>query len=186
MDLRPHRRSARGPAGFSLLEVMFAAVILAIAISGAASAMISAMRLDRVNRETTVAMLEARSVLEQLQSLDFEAIYAAYNQSAADDGGVAVPGPNFAVPGLSPDPADADGIVGRVSFPEVQNGATWELREDVVDPELGMPMDFDGDGIDGDDHSGDYALLPIRLQVRWSGVSGPRTTNLVTLLSRRE
>jgi hypothetical protein len=163
---------------------MFAAAILAIAISGASSAMISAMRLDRVNRETTVAMLEARSVLEQMQSLDLEAVYSSYNQSAADDVGV-VPGATFAVPGLNVDPADPDGIAGQVIFPEVQVGMAWQLREDVVDAGLGMPMDLDGNGIDNLDHAGDYRLLPLRLQVRWSGVTGPRTVNLVALLGRR-
>jgi type II secretory pathway pseudopilin PulG len=163
---------------------MFAAAILAIAISGASSAMISAMRLDRVNRETTVAMLEARSVLEQMQSLELEAVYSSYNRSAADDNGV-VPGAAFAVPGLNVDPADPDGITGQVIFPEVQVGLGWELREDVVDAELGMPMDFDGNGIDALNHAGAYQLLPVRLQVRWSGVSGPRTVNLVALLARR-
>ena len=165
---------------------MFAAAVLAIAISGASSAMVSAMRLDRVNRETTLATLEARSVLEQMQSLDLDQIYAWYNQSGADDGGVPVPGPNFAINQLAPNPADPDGIVGQVIFPELQNGAVWELREDTVDPELGLPMDLNGDGlIDNLDHSGDFVLLPVRLQVQWTGVAGPRTTNLVTLLSRR-
>jgi hypothetical protein len=163
---------------------MFAAAILAIAISGASSAMISAMRLDRVNRETTVAMLQARSVLEQMQSLDLEAVYSSYNQSAADDVGV-VPGSTFAVAGLNVDPADADGVAGQVLFPEVQVGLGWELREDVVDAALGMPMDFNGNGIDALNHAGDYQLLPVRLQVRWSGVTGPRTINLVALLGRR-
>lgn len=165
---------------------MFAAAVLAIAISGASSAMISAMRLDRVNRETTVAMLEARSVLEQMQSLDLDEIYAQYNQSTDDDGGVPVPGATFPVAELRADPADPDGVVGSVQFPEAFNGLVWELREDTVDPQLGLPMDLNGDGvIDNANHAADFVILPVRLQVQWTGASGARTINLVTLLSRR-
>jgi len=70
-----HSRRARAPkrlrskrrAGFTLLEVMFAAAVLAIAISGAASAMLSAIQLERVNRETAIATQEARRVLERVR-----------------------------------------------------------------------------------------------------------------------
>ena len=62
----------------------------------------------------------------------------------------------------------------------------WELREDYVDAELGMPADLDGvPGIDDDDHSGDYRILPVRVQVQWSGVSGTRTLAVETVLWNR-
>jgi prepilin-type N-terminal cleavage/methylation domain-containing protein len=181
-------------AGFTLLEVMFASAVLAIAISGAASAMISAIELDRVNRETALATQAARAILEQVQDADFAEVYALYNQDPADDPPAAVatngvPGPSFQVAGLSAQPADPDGNAGELIFPAVLDVVTgqWELREDVVDAALGLPGDIDGDGFTDDlDHSGDYRMLPVRIRVQWEGVTGPRTMDLVTILSSRE
>ena len=66
-------------------------------------------------------------------------------------------------------------------FPTVSG----QLREDVADAQLGTPMDLNGDGaIDGADHSGDYVLLPVRIRVRWRGVTGLRTFDVCTVLLR--
>ncbi len=178
-------------AGFTLLEVMFAAAILAIAISGAASAMLSSIQLDRVNRETAIATQGARRILEQVQDAEFGDLWALYNHDLADDPPAAVaagtvPGADFAVAGLSLQEGDPDGANGEVVLPAVLNMGVWELREDIVDPALGMPMDLNGDGIvDGIDHSGDYLIVPVRARVQWRGVSGERTLELVTIISRR-
>jgi hypothetical protein len=63
-------------------------------------------------------------------------------------------------------------------------GGALELREDVVDAGLGMPRDLNLDGvIDALDHSGDYRILPVRVLVEWTGMSGNRTHRLETVLS---
>lgn len=186
------RLRAQPRAGFTLLEVMFATAVLAIAISGAASAMLSAIQLDRVNRETSIATQEARRILEQAQDRNFDELWALYNRDPADDPPAAVaagtvPGWTFPVPGLTPQEGDLDGFAGEVMMPAVQNVVgVWELREDVVDVALGMPMDLNGDTIpDLLDHSGDYRIIPMRARVQWRGVSGNRTVDLVTIISRR-
>ena len=170
--------------------------MLAIAISGSAGAMLSAMQLDRVNREQVAAVQATRRVLEQAQDVvflgvEFPEIFAAYNSVAGDDPAVmvalgTVPGAAFPCPGLTPQPGDADGLCGQIIFPTVMNGGVLELREDVVDPLLGMPADLNMDGvIDGLDHSGDYRILPMRARVQWRGVTGNRTFDVVTILSDR-
>lgn len=185
-------RASAGPrGGFTLLEVMFAAAVLAIAISGSAGAMLSAMQLDRVNRERSLALQSARRVIEQAQDVDFAEVFAAYNSVAGDDPVAmvalgTVPGASFACNGLTVQNNDPDGVSGEILFPTVLTAGVLELREDSVDAALGMPMDLNMDGvIDALDHSGDYLILPMRVRLSWTGVTGERSADLVTILSRR-
>jgi hypothetical protein len=70
--------------------------------------------------------------------------------------------------------------VGRIRFPDTPNS---ELREDVYMPELGLPMDLNGDGIiDELDHSQDYKILPVIVEVQWVGKTGDREFSLHALL----
>ena len=72
------------------------------------------------------------------------------------------------------------GVAGHIFFPSVGP----DLRENVVDPTLGMPRDLSGDILqDGFDHAADYFVLPVRVRVTWTGKSGPRFVELQTLLS---
>lgn len=187
-DDRPQARSTgarRARLGFTLLEVMISAAILAIAISGICGSMLSALALDRVNRETTLARSAARRAIEEARGVPFAEIFANYNASTADDAGltIAARGPSFAVVGLDPAVDDADGICGRVVFPTIDVGGAAQLREDALDARLGVPRDLNGDGaIDALDHAGDYILLPIRARVEWNGISGRRTFDLETMV----
>lgn len=179
-------RTRRARAGFSLIEVMIAGAILAIAASGIASSMVASLALGRVNRETVIAQAAAQKVVEEARGVPFSEAFACYNATAADDAAltVAARGPSFAVRGLEVVPGDADGMCGQVIFPTI--GAPEELREDVVDAALGMPRDLNSDnGIDTIDHSTNYTLLPLRVRVQWRGVSGVRTFDLETVLCLR-
>jgi prepilin-type N-terminal cleavage/methylation domain-containing protein len=176
-------RKHRNRAAFSLIEVMVAGVILAIAAAGIASSMVASMALSRVNRETQIAQSAAQRVIEEARGIPFNEVFATYNATNADDGGltVAARGPSFDVRDLDVVPGDPDGRCGQVIFPT--SGPPEQLREDVVDAGLGMPRDLDYDGvIDGADHKANYTLLPIRVRVQWRGVSGVRTFDLETAL----
>lgn len=167
-----------------MLEIMFSITVLMVAVSGMASAMISSMRLDRVNSETSVAHEAARQVMETVQSQDFATVFAMYNADDDDDpGGVGTaPGAGFAVGGLRPQAGDPDGLAGLVMFPSQGN----QIREDAVDATLGMPRDLNADGvIDAADHSADYRLLPVRVRIQWRGVTGNRVLDLETVLTAR-
>lgn len=185
---RKARRAQRGRAGFTLVDVMLAAVVLAVAISGLSGSMLVALSLNRVNRDTAVAQQAARRAIEEIESRNFAETFAAYNGNAGDDAGLGSPavGAGFAVPGIEPLPGDADGMCGRVIFPVQTVGGAENLREDVVDAALGMPRDLNGDNlVDAADHSADYRLLPVRIRVEWQGVTGPRRIDMETMLSLR-
>lgn len=188
-NTRTIRRRLRARAGFTLVDVMAAAVVLAVAMSGLAGSLLSAMALSRVNRETALATAAAQRLVEEAQGVPFAETFAVYNGDATDDLGltVAARGANFAVPGLEPQDGDADGQCGRVMFPVgAILGVGEELREDALDARLGMPRDLDLDGvIDAADHAGDYALLPLRVRIEWRGVSGARRLDFETVLCER-
>lgn len=182
---RPQRRSR---SAFTLVEVIVAVLIMVVAIAGISSSMLSSMALNRVNDETALAHEAARAELERLSGVPFDQIWATYNADPSDDGGLPlpVPGSGFAVAGLDPRTGDADGLCGRIEFPSMDVGAGQELREDVVDPQLGMPRDLDGDGVWPEASAiVDYAVLPVRVLVEWRGVSGDRQIRLETMLCAR-
>jgi len=179
-------RRARG--GFSLVEVSVALCVVVIALSGLVGSLLASARLHRVSAETATAQRAAVLTLEALQGAPFEEIFAAYNRSSADDGGLssAAPGPNFAVAGLNTQVGDADGMCGVIEFPAALVGAQDCLFENVVDAGLGSPRDLNLDGaVDAANHAADYQLLPVRIAVRWRGVTGDREVVLETILCSR-
>lgn len=151
-----------------MVDVALAVTILVVAVGGLSSTVVSTVKLTRTAEETSDAYEALRGMAETIQDTQFDLIFATY--SAA---------PNFAVPGLSPQFGDADGMVGQILFPTIAG----QLREDANDVTLGMPRELDGvPGIDSNDHAGDYILLPVRFRVQWKGVSGNRTLDLSLLL----
>ncbi len=198
MNIRAERTDVRdkptegmrrtGRDGYTLVETMVAAIVVGVAVMGAISAILSSVGVTRVNRDTAVARQAAQRRMEEIQSVPFQETFAAFNEDVGDDAALSVPAPGagFAVPGLTPLEGDPDGMCGRITFPLGAGGAPGVLREDVVDPGLGMPLDLNLDAVlDGLDHSGDYVLLPVRVQVEWRGVTGRRRTELVTVLAAR-
>jgi prepilin-type N-terminal cleavage/methylation domain-containing protein len=165
---RRNGRGAKGERGFTLLEVLISLVVFMIAAGASVSSLVSAITLGRVSRETGRALDAAHDVIERIQGETFAEVFARFNADPTDDpGGVGTaPGNLFAVPGLNVRPGDPDGFVGEILFP----GVGGELRENVVDRELGMPRDLNGDGVvDVFDHSAGYQILPVRVRVQWLG-----------------
>ena len=173
----PEAAIQRSDAGLTLLEVTIAFVILTLSTLTALGLMVGSMCLDATNRETAQAMAAARGVVEGMQGQEFSQIFALYNGNPNDDPvGVAAPGCAFAVGGLAPQQQ----VAGTIRFPATPNS---ELREDVYIPELGLPMDLNGDGIiDGLDHSQDYKILPVIVEIQWVGKVGDRELSLHALL----
>jgi len=173
-------RSAR--AGFTVVEVTLAAGVLVIGVLGMAASMASSLKLVEVNRETVQAHEAARQTIEAMQATTFEDIVASYNSDTADDpnGPGTAPGSQFAIPGLNA-PGASVGLI-RLPIPE---GADY-LSEALVDPDLGMPRDLNGDGvITPGPMPGNYLVLPVRVETAWQGVGGVRRLGLNSLLIRR-
>ena len=184
------RRNARARiggrrAGFSLVEMAIAAVVITVAVCGLSGSVVSSVALNRVNHETALAEAAVRGVMEQVSGANFAQAFARFNTDPADDpdGAGTAPGATFAVVGLT---GDAGALPGSVTFPVVAGAGGPQLREDFADAALGMPRDLNADGVvDAMDHSGDYRLLPVRVNVTWRGVSGLRTLMVETLLCAR-
>jgi prepilin-type N-terminal cleavage/methylation domain-containing protein len=177
-SLRPRACSQRG--GFSLVEVAVTVAVLVVGAGMLAQTIVALGKVNDTNRETALAMQAVRNMLETLRSEPLEDVFALYNADPSDDPGGkgSAPGSHFTVDELSANEG-ATVSTGTIAFPSV-NG---ELREDFVDAELGMPRDLNGDrDIDADDHSGDYGILPVRIQIDWSGRTGDRTLAIHTSL----
>lgn len=176
--------------GFTAVEVAVTAVVLLVAVSVFSSIVLAVTRQQQINVENNAATNASRSLLELMMNEDFGRIFALYNADESDDpaGPGTAPGPRFAVPGLEPAPDSPDGLIGQISFPTVDVGGAppaplQELREDLEDPAFGTPRDLNGDSIiDGDDHSGDYLLLPVRIDLRWQGRTNVRELSTSTML----
>jgi prepilin-type N-terminal cleavage/methylation domain-containing protein len=169
-----HHASEKGRSGFTLLELAFAITILVIGLAGISTAMLGAARAGTRARETDRATQAAKAMLERIQAEAFPQAFRSFNGDASDDpsGAGTAPGANFAVTGLRPAPGDTDGMPGEIEFP-TPTATSNELRENVNNPELGMPRDLNGDGaIDGNNHATDYKLLPVRVRVHWQGADG--------------
>ena len=175
------RAPRRSSAGFSLLEVTVVMVIMTVAVGLLSSTMTSTSRVGPMLREEALAAEAARFQFETLRTVPFEELYARYNDDDADDpeGAGTAPGAGFAVPGLSPQAGDADGLAGRFLFPE-KNG---RLAEDADFERLGFPRDINGDGaVDSEDHADDYTILPIEVVIEWNGRVGDRQLRFQTAL----
>ena len=180
---RGARSNSRQRRGFSLLELMIAIGVMSVGLLGFTQAMVTALRAQLLARQQATATEAARRQIEIMGATAFSEVFQRFNATSADDpGGVAVTGANFAVPGLSAQVGDADGLAGEIVFP-VDGTTPSVLREDLVDVSLGTPLDLDLDGvIDANDHAADYSILPVVVIVRWRGAAGEGQVQLETIL----
>ena len=181
----------RGRAGFSMVEVTIVALLLLVAVGGLSGAVLSSLRLSRTTEEGSIADDAARALAARMQLETFSEIFRRYNGSVADDVGLGVvPGAAFDVPGLTPRADDPDGRVGRIVFPIAElPGGVEVVSEQAVEPRLGMPdgsprdLNLDGDVLDL--LTNDYALLPVRLILEWTGAGGQRSYELDLVLVQK-
>lgn len=168
-----------------MVEVMVALVLLSVAMLGFSRSVVSSMVAADTDREVRSATEASRGAMERLSGSDFSTVFRLYNGDPDDDPIAAgtAPGLAFDIDGLDAQAGDPDGRVGSVSLPFVEVDGAWQVREDLVMPELGMPRDLSGDGvIDDQDHSLDYVLLPARIQIDWRGAGGDAHVEFHTVL----
>jgi type II secretory pathway pseudopilin PulG len=176
---RPPLRRRRG---FSLVELLTGITILVFGIGALVSLVATTTAASRLNRETALALSAAQGTLERMRGEPFEQLFARYNQDASDDpaGPGSAPGADSAVPGLDPQPGDADGMALEIVLPAVGP----ELFEDEAVALFSLPRDLDMDGtVDAADHAGDYRVLPVLVRVSWRGRTGSRTIQLLTTIA---
>lgn len=174
---RPAHHAARGS---TLIEVAIAASVMVIGLLGFMQVIAMSVGSSTANRHADLATQAAREVIEQVQAATFSTLHTTYGVPP----GGAVPGNAFDVPGLDPDPSDPDGRVGEIRLPVVATGGGVEVRENLQQPELGLPRDLNGDGnIDGLDHSADMQILPVLVRLRWRGSTGISRMEFRTLVA---
>ena len=170
----------------TLVELVLVLGVLALAFGMLTTTLVAGDRQRQVNRESATAAEAARDIFERMRNEDFDELYALYNENPDDDpGGVGTaPGNLFAVPGLEVPFGSQRPMVGEIVMPTVTDGTIWQLREDLVDAQLGLPRDLNGDSVvDDSDHAFDYMLLPVRVELQWEGLYGPRTFSIQLLLA---
>jgi type II secretory pathway pseudopilin PulG len=173
-----------------MIELVVVTLVLLVAASIFSQTIVATARQRAINRENAKVAEAAKVVFELMRNEPFELVYALFNGDPEDDpdGPGTGPGNRFEVAGLDAHPDSSDGWVGEILFPTVVDASSgipvWELREDVVDRGLGTPRDLNGDNfVDSEDHADDYLLLPVRVELRWSGKSGAREFELCTMLT---
>jgi hypothetical protein len=206
---RPHRDHPRHPrlgprsasAGFALIEVALALLVIAVATLGSVSWTLSGMSLEASNREMADGHDAMRVLLEELQEVPFDEVFARFNDLPGDDpaGAGSARGSTFSIEATrkanfldrTPDSPSKGTIAYRkvplevqISFPIDEDG---NLSEAAQGAEWGdRTWDFDGDGkITADALNTRYMLLPVRVRIRWSGAKGTRTLEHVRLLTHR-
>jgi hypothetical protein len=174
-----------------VLEVMIASVVLVVGILGMVGSLAASIKLVETNQETVLAHQAARGVAERMQNGNFAQVFATYNSNQADDpaGFGTAPGASFDVRGLRVPSGHghapvAGARVGSILFPVIPGTST--LSESLVDRELGMPRDLNGDGvITPGAMPGTYLVLPVKITVRWEGAGGTRSLSFNNLLINR-
>jgi len=179
--------TTRARRGLTLIELVLVLGVLAMAFGMLTSTIVANARQRSVNRESAIAADGVRDLFEHILDEQHSDVYALYNADPDDDpaGSGTAPGHRFAIAGLTPLPTSPDGMVGEIVLPELSPVANeWELREDFVDADLGMPRDLNGDSmIDAFDHSRDYLILPIRAELEWQGRYGARRMSVSMILA---
>lgn len=177
----------------TLLEVLFALPVVLIAASMLASTLVAIAKQRAVALENAVVAAAVQDTFERMRNEDLRDVFRLYNAEPFDDllGPGTAPGNFFGVQGLTPLPGQPAGRVAEVRLPALNRGTAvapvWELREDLVDAELQMPRDLDGDSVvDDANHAGNYTVLPVHVRVTWQGRFGPRRFDMHTLLTEFE
>lgn len=154
-----------GEAGITVVELVIALGVLAVALLALVSVISSAGALQQATREKSIAYNAARLKIEEMRAHAFSDIFNYYKAGTSAN--------TFSVEGLTP--VNSSTPVGTITFPE-QSGA---LNENYPDSTLGMPKDLNGDGDTADTLTEGYTILPVRVTIRWMAV-GKRDTRIET------
>lgn len=118
-------------AGFTLVEAVVTALVLAVGVMGLMGAFALSGSLSATAREWTVASAAARGKIEEIRGSNYSSVLASYHNQTFD------------VAGLTPARADEDGTVGlvTVTVPDPPDDASRML-------EIVVEIRWDGVGRD--------------------------------------
>ncbi|GEM_PF-3499537 len=188
-----------GRSGFTLIEVMIAVAVVAVALIALLTGLLSSSDLQSANKEALLAQNAAEQVFSGMRGMrDLRAAYLRWGPGGPEE--------TFEVFGLAAPPPGSQ--VGRVIFwrwkdgspPDPSSTAPWtsaDLQE--ARSRLGVPfplpwtgnegalgadyLDTDGNGIF--DTLDEPSLLPVTVRIRWRGRHGVKTRYYSTVLGTR-
>lgn len=207
MVLNSQDGSNGSEAGIGLLDGLIALTVFSLSAFGFLSFTLSGQALEVETRDRLAAASFARQVMEEVRRSDFTEVFASYNGDPTDDprGAGTAPGDQFTSKELGrllgSATEEIGGLLGHTPLPTVDpnavpdstvavvfptDGTGLQIREDIIDPALGMPRDLNGDGlIDAANHAGDALFLPVQVQVVYQTGRGPKQVTLHTVLTAR-
>ena len=189
-------------AGFTLLEVMLAISILVLSIIGMVSVIAYTTTQNEISRENLLAMRAAEGKIEEMRRFDVSEIFARYSATAATQSYLPAPlnalagfypGPDFsdifnrAMPTYDPTYQRIQNATATITFPWVNTSTALnaqgvnvttptvpiQLKENPADPDP-IARDLNADGI-VNDATLDYVILPVTINIQWSGIKGKRS-----------
>lgn len=195
------RRAHLRQAGFGLVEVLFSAAILVIAVMANASSVSSAHTGTKSVNERSKALEVLSRFLERVRGDDdWAGLYARLrilSQEGARDTDLSSLAVDAALRTYPATRYYSDFSVpselGDISFllqvpaSRAGTGTPLTLRESQVAPRYGLPSDLNGDGIvDGNSRESDYRVLPVVVRMRWTRANGQSEEVIVPTWLRGE
>jgi type II secretory pathway pseudopilin PulG len=191
----------------TLFEVMVAVCILALALASAVQLQMRSMMQVQTDDEAVTALNAARRMREIIETdVPFTKAFYFFNNTTADDNLTGFSTSNPTPSGLVPSNSffvpynsvflmrDTDGdsipdskVVGKIYFP---TDTANKLLETQTAAFLGMPTNLDlndsGSNSETIDLAGTYKMLPVKVVVDWTSVSGgEQHVELKTILIER-
>jgi Tfp pilus assembly protein PilV len=158
-------RAGRAEAGFTLLEVGLAIVVLLVGLMALSASALRIQGLARAARERMCAQNAMRAKAEEIRSISRAGLSDPLGWGVHVT--TAIPAlATFQVEGLTP-------VAGQASVGTITLVTDETATDDALGVELGMPRDLDGDGLVSNNNVAVTArLLPVLLEVRWTSQSG--------------
>lgn len=129
--------------GLTLVEVLVAAAVLAIAITGLMVAIYNAQGSNQMNRELSIARDAAQQKLDEIRASDYNSLTTNYGGSTI---------------------STISTLFGASSFP----GSTWVPDPDPLDATRSKSLP-NGQGTVLLDYSSSGAVCTVRIYVTWTG-----------------
>lgn len=193
--------------GMTLFEIIVAVAILTLAVTTAVQLQMRSMMVVQTDDEAVTAMNAARRMRELMETdVPFNKIFYFFNDKTSDDNLTGFDSANPTPSGLTASNTffvpynsvfllrDTDGdtipdskVVGMVYFPTDTTGKLLETETGAF-LGTGVNIDLNGNGTNDDttDLASTYTLLPVKVVVEWTSVSGGnQRVELKTILVKR-
>lgn len=171
--------------GFSLIEVLVANIMMAVAVLSFVHTIGAANKLNRATEERALATVTLGRFLERMRAdTSWSSLYRRLRQLSAESSydpglsslAVDTSLPSWPVTEYYPD-LEVPASLGTVSFlvqvPVAEVDGLPVLLETAEAPRYGLPHDLNRDGvIDSDPRNMDYCALPVVARVRWGRPGG--------------